>query len=336
MKRKTIALLTNLGMLVLATFLLGTDTSRSSPNSSGSRETGIAAMAWDDSNIEYLRAMESPDDAGDSEVVQFVCQEDPVTDTSKFSPQYVATCGMGQFTWADLAGNHEYHLVIASYYLDATFRNWLRIYSRDSSGRITKQEIGGYWIRLGGVATPPISPKRIYTVLQDLSGNGKVELVIYDKLGSGGELPLWPKVYTLKNGKYIESSKEFATFYDAQILPSLDLALGKEPKEAIQFIGTLSPPRFGIGEMGQPEEEVVGLKMVRDKILRVLGRDPSAGQQQAREWMTSPDPELRHDAVVVFQDMGGHAADLAEAKRMEKELTDNFPANRVVVPALSK
>ncbi len=55
--------------------------------------------------------------------------------------------------------------------------------------------------------------------------------------------------------------------------------------------------------------------MERDKILRVLGRDPDAGLAEAREWMKSPDPELAEDAVVVLRDMGGHPQDLAAAKR---------------------
>jgi len=54
--------------------------------------------------------------------------------------------------------------------------------------------------------------------------------------------------------------------------------------------------------------------MERDKILRVLGRDPEAGLAEAREWMKRPDPELAEDAVVVLRDMGGHPQDLAAAK----------------------
>ncbi len=54
--------------------------------------------------------------------------------------------------------------------------------------------------------------------------------------------------------------------------------------------------------------------MERDKILRVLGRDPNAGLAEAREWMKSPDPELVEDAVVVVKDMGGHQQDLETAK----------------------
>ena len=55
--------------------------------------------------------------------------------------------------------------------------------------------------------------------------------------------------------------------------------------------------------------------MERDKILRVLGRDPNAGLAEAREWLKSPDRELVVDAIVALRDMEGHPQDLAAAKR---------------------
>ncbi len=64
-----------------------------------------------------------------------------------------------------------------------------------------------------------------------------------------------------------------------------------------------------------------GLIMARDKILRVLGRDPTAGLAQAREWAKSDDPDAIQDAAVVFRDIGGHegearAADAAFRRAM--------------------
>ena len=60
--------------------------------------------------------------------------------------------------------------------------------------------------------------------------------------------------------------------------------------------------------------------MRRDKILRVLGRDPNAGEKEAGEWLKSSDPELIDDARDVFADMGGHEADLRVAKLAMKRL----------------
>jgi hypothetical protein len=51
---------------------------------------------------------------------------------------------------------------------------------------------------------------------------------------------------------------------------------------------------------------VAALEMERDKILRILGRDPTAGLAQAREWAKSDNPELIEDAAVAFRDIGGN------------------------------
>ncbi len=53
--------------------------------------------------------------------------------------------------------------------------------------------------------------------------------------------------------------------------------------------------------------------MVRDKILRALGRNPTAGLQQAYEWMHSDDPDLLQDAAVTFKEIGGHDKELSAA-----------------------
>lgn len=69
--------------------------------------------------------------------------------------------------------------------------------------------------------------------------------------------------------------------------------------------------------------KIAGLTMERDKILRMIGRDPDAGLQQAREWMKSPDAALVEDAITVFRDIGGHESDLrAATDTMEKEGCD--------------
>ena len=54
--------------------------------------------------------------------------------------------------------------------------------------------------------------------------------------------------------------------------------------------------------------------MQRDKILRVLGRNPNAGLGQAREWVKSDDPELMQDAAEAFKDIGGHQQEYRAAE----------------------
>lgn len=50
--------------------------------------------------------------------------------------------------------------------------------------------------------------------------------------------------------------------------------------------------------------------MERDKILRVLGRDSTAGEKEAEKWMTNPDPWIRNASVAVFGDLADNTSEL--------------------------
>src|SRR5271168_5207099 len=95
-----------LGMLVLADVAFAADVS--AVPSTGSKPE-LATMAWDDSNIQYLQTMKSPTGEIDPELVKFVCYEDPITDVMLL--RYSETCGIRDFNWVDLTGNHHYSLV---------------------------------------------------------------------------------------------------------------------------------------------------------------------------------------------------------------------------------
>ena len=75
----------------------------------------------------------------------------------------------------------------------------------------------------------------------------------------------------------------------------------------------------------RPARYLAALIMTRDKILRVLGRDPTAGLAQAREWTASPDPVLVDDAVSVFMDIGGHDQDVAAARLARDRASEHWP-----------
>ncbi len=64
------------------------------------------------------------------------------------------------------------------------------------------------------------------------------------------------------------------------------------------------------------ERTLAALTMCRDKILRVLGRDPNAGLAQAHEWMTSADPvsRLTMRGFVFGGISEGYVADVRGAK----------------------
>jgi len=273
----------------------------------------IANIPWDESNIAALRS------ASMADVAKFVCDVDSQDDPEDTPPGWGDTCGVDQFSWAR-SGNHQYLLVVSILSGGTSSYEWIRIYSRNSTGDISEQDeadgIRGYRIQL-----------------EDLDRDGKDELILLEGFGEGpshAESPLvdWRKVYRLRNGKYVEASREFGSFYDTQELPKLEesitklqskLALEAQAKTSAEALlqKYRSPLISRTSHLSEAEsaaiidlEQLVGFEMERDKILRVLGRDPTAGEKEARQWMTNPDPWIRNASVAVFEDLGGHTSEL--------------------------
>jgi len=271
----------------------------------------IADIAWNESNIERLRAFDK------AAVARLVA--DVTGNISGHWPPEVKPRDVGEFTWADLAGDGHYELVTTLDVNGRAFFNALMIYSRDSSGKVNSREIRGWLIGdLNGV-------------VRDLDGDGKQELVIPTELSSRGwsptaATPTWSAVYRLKDGKYVEASRDFPDFYDKEVLPKLQDQIAEREKQAALQVGEresgeafLEQHAWGgaykqlAAEQSAAVYNYEGLavrQMTRAKILRTLGRDPRAGEQEAREWMKSSDPQLRQCAAAVFRDMGGHEAEL--------------------------
>src|SRR5713226_317223 len=135
-------------------------------------------------------------------------------------------------------------------------------------------------------------------MVRDLNGNGEDELIITRELGLGGSwsplmgMPAWPAVYRLENGRYVEDSRDFPNYYDTKVLPQLD----REIREA----------EARITEEPFQAETVAVAELTRDKILRVLGRNPVGGLNEAYQWMNSDNPTLMQCAIAAFGDIGGH------------------------------
>ena len=143
---------------------------------------------------------------------------------------------------------------------------------------------------------------------------------------------IWPKVYRVRNGKYVQASRDFPGFNDREVLPGLDEAIEEvRRKLAVQpepELPSAGDPQFlqHRAEACFPQRRLASVEMTRDKVLRVLGRDATAGLSKAREWVANADPCLLGDAVVVLRDIGGHkdelrAAEEAQRSAMERERT---------------
>lgn len=199
-----------------------------------------------------------------------------------------------QFKWVDLAGDGLSELLVETHHPALSA---LSIYWHEGSGAYRSQTLVG---EMNGI--------------QDLDGTGSKEIIMDSYLdvsgrrAAGTPTPIWPQVYRLDGEKYVPASKDFHEYYDLKVLPKLDKKIGEAPAG----------------------RETVGaaLNMERDKIERVLGRDPNAGLDNARRWARSDNPDLIDDAVDVFRDIGGHedearAAEQAKKQALERERADH-------------
>jgi hypothetical protein len=243
----------------------------------------IAEMDWAQSNIDALRSFDK--DAVVRLVNQVAGNED--------SGDAATRDNIGEIAWVDLAGDGRVELLVTVAGSRA-FYNSLAVYMQDSSGKVShQQQLTGWMISDLG------------KVVRDLDGDRRKELVIPIQFPPGaywGAKPMagWPVVYRLRNGTYVEASRDFPNFYDDEVLPQLQDRIKDTQKQ------------IATGLKG--EAQLAVLEMSRDKILRVLRRDPTAGLAKAREWANTDDPELLGDAIVVFRDIGGHEDELRAAE----------------------
>lgn len=238
---------------------------------------GGSSPAWNKSNLDALRGLDKP---GVVALLAAIPGNDalPVPGAQDIN----------EFMWADLQGNGSYELLVTYDVNKRGFYNAILIYTRNGD-RVRWEEIRGWNI------------EDLPKVTRDIDGDGKDELIIPSQLpsdtyrGAAG-MAIWPAVYRLKDGQYMEASGDFPAFYESEVLPALQERVAAREKNAANRRAT--------------EHQVAIAEMARDKALRIIGKDPTAGLNRAREWMMSSDPQLRQDAAAVLGDIGGQEDDL--------------------------
>lgn len=266
----------------------------------------VGRVPWSQANVDALRGADL------AAVAKFVNTTRPRV-SAGIAPNQVV-----DFAWAKVGGGKT-ELVVA---LDVSGRGFytLWIYNHGSGDGLAIQELEG-WKMMGGLKA----------MLRDLNGNGVDELIIPTAVGQEGAWtpttaePLWPAIYRPENGRYVEAvshlpgvrpgprsievstryleaSRDFPSYYDTEILPNLNRTIGMLQQKAAE----------GDGNPGA----LARFTAVKDKILRVLGRDSTAGLNQAYQWMNSDDPQVLQCALATFYDIGGHEKDVRELKRV--------------------
>jgi hypothetical protein len=273
----------------------------------------IEDIPWDQAHIKQLRAL------GKHAVFRFLIRQvDP--DNEMESTESSLVWG---YNWYP-AGDGKYELAIG-YAFGPDVSNFT-VFWWDGPGKIRSQGFDGAADYSEKWYDGPIAA--------DLNGDGIEELIQFNGLEhhwppqrtkfvpSG----TWPSVYRLRDGKYVEASRDFPTFYENKILPKLDKAI-VEARKDLPAAGAQRPlgsdPNDNSWEM--PARYLAALIMCRDKILRVIGRDPTAGLAQAREWINSSDPAIVDDGKSVFEDIGGHEEDARAAKVQLERASKNWP-----------
>ena len=283
----------------------------------------IEDIPWDEAHIKQLRA------AGKHAMFRFfIRQEDPDNEM-----EWNESNIHWDYAWYP-AGAGKYELAMHSQ--SGPDVAYLTIYLQDAPGKIRSQAFGSgadaseewYWNENG----PDIV---------DANGDGLTEVIELDDLDHhpppqrtkfipGGT---WPRVFRLRDGKYVEASRDFAAFYDKTIFPLIDKAIAKAQQDFKDAQTSTVDPNLDLNDsridIRTPlDRTLAGITMCRDKILRVLGRDPNAGLAQARVWMTSADPVMVDNARVVFQDIGGHDDEVRAAKVATDRASKNWPSKQ--------
>jgi hypothetical protein len=241
----------------------------------------IASVRWDKAHLRTLNTF------GKADVAQLLTEEGLILHAACAC---VKADDIGEFTWADLQGNGSLELVATMDVNGRAFFNALFVWWRDSSGNVVRQAINGWMI------------SDLHAVIRDLNGDGRDELIIPSVLlsYSTAETITWPAIYKLRGKQYLEASKDFAGYYETEVLPALE--------------ADISDPNLTPDGGLDVEETRAARSFEKFKILRVIGRDPTAGLEQAYRWMKSGDPYLLLAATATFSQIPGHDSEARKAR----------------------
>ncbi|HET8796567.1 MAG TPA: hypothetical protein VFO89_02705 [Thermoanaerobaculia bacterium] len=131
----------------------------------------------------------------------------------------------------------------------------------------------------------------------DLDADGRVELIVTNLLtpyGGGYPQATWRAVYALRDGRWRDSSRDFAEWYRAHELPRIE----QEWKE-----------RSGVAPRTDHDQASVdAAEMERDKVLRVIGGDRETGLSTAIAWASDGRAYRRIYAATILADIATPAA----------------------------
>jgi len=140
------------------------------------------------------------------------------------------------FKWVDLAGDGRAELVMIT--ATGPCCASVVIYRRKPSGKSGRDILRNVGLDLN-------------TGIRDLDGDGKSELIVRQDVdaldGYRGIQPaaLWSAIYRLRSDKYVDASRDFASFYDAEVLPKLERRIVEARERCPRTLRASPPMRAG-------------------------------------------------------------------------------------------
>ncbi len=221
---------------------------------------------------------------------------------------------VGALKWADVDADGVYELLVTMDYSGRVFYNNLYI---------VKQLEGAYrrqWIFITSTETFKES-LGASTAIYDLDHDGMLELILPIRIGAyrGASLtPVWTSIFKWEKYGYVEADERFKGFYEER-LPRIEKTIVELSR--------------GKSEEAQDLDELLTATwVIRDKIVRLLGRDPQAGLLRAIRWTKSANWVVRENAVVVFSEIPGEEA----GRYLEELAADPYVSVRLYAQGVLK
>lgn len=199
---------------------------------------------------------------------------------------------IGDFKWVDVDNDGVYELLVTV--TVGRFFNDMYIFKNIHNNKILTQTINVWDL------------KSFDSVVQDLNSDGVQELLLpvcLTEYRGARPIAIWTSVYKWNGKELIDSSQDFPKFYLESLLSKID-----EELKQLQLTKLIVRKEAFSEEINFNQEiydeDVSTQYLIKDKILRITKQDLHAGFQRALEWSKHPNPNLRANAVFVFNDIG--------------------------------
>lgn len=206
---------------------------------------------------------------------------------------------VGDFIWEDIDKDGYYELLVTTA-TSRCFFNSLSIYKSISNEKVPYQSIEVWML------------DKLDRVLEDLDNDGYQELILpilITEYRGVRPFALWTAIYKWNGEKFQEASEQFNYFYRTVLLPKVEHRIIELEEEMRKYQSELDSLRDKLGQkeinyvIESLEESLSAEWIIRDKIYRLLGDEPLAGLERAKQWAKSPNSNLRGNAIVVFEEI---------------------------------